>query len=71
MKFKKKSQMDENNLNKILDTKTRISINSQTGKHEFKYCPSSGQLEGLGGSGQGYLQNSDSLVNYINDQNGG
>lgn len=42
MKFKKKSQMDENNLNKILDTKTRISINSQTGKHEFKYCPSSG-----------------------------
>ena len=71
MKFKKRSQIEEKQLNKILDSRARISINSQTGKHEFKYCPSQGQLEGLGGQGQGYLQNSDSLVNFINDQNGG
>jgi len=38
MKFKKKSQIEEKQLNKILDTRARISINSQTGKHEFKYC---------------------------------
>ena len=42
MKFKKKSQIEERSLNKILDSKARISINSQTGKHEFKYCSSSG-----------------------------
>jgi len=36
-KFKKKSQMEQANLNEMLQNKARISINTQTGKHEFHY----------------------------------
>ena len=35
MKFKKKSQIDKTSLNNILENKARISINGQTGHHEF------------------------------------
>ena len=37
IKFKKKSNINQNNLNNILETKARISINTKTGKHEFTY----------------------------------
>ena len=72
MKFKKKSQIEETQINKILDSRARISINSETGKHEFKYCQkSTSNLRPSQFDGQGYWQNSDSLVNFINDPNGG
>lgn len=57
MKFKKKSQMDEGNLNSILENKARISINTKTGKHEFTY----GHVDK---TAENYLQNSDSLVKF-------
>lgn len=37
MKFKKKSHIDKGNLNNILESKARISINTKTGKYEFTY----------------------------------
>jgi len=36
-KFKKKSQIEEQALSHILDSKARISINTKTGQHEFIY----------------------------------
>lgn len=57
MKFRKKSDMDQQNLNAILDTKARISINTKTGKHEFHY-----QNQESVTKNQPYLMNSDSMV---------
>lgn len=72
--------MEEKQLTQMLETKARISINTKTGKHEFKYAQGTlanirasnldgGRPSGLGP--EGYLQNSGSLVNFINDQGGG
>jgi hypothetical protein len=36
-KFKKKSGFEQQALSHILEQKARISINTKTGKHEFKY----------------------------------
>ena len=37
-KFKKKSDIEQQALTHILEQKARISINTKTGKHEFKYA---------------------------------
>lgn len=52
LKFKKKSQIEQGQLNSILDAKARISINGKTGEREFIYHNQPKQM-------QGYLQNVD------------
>ena len=65
-KFKKKSQIEEQALSHILDSKPRISINTKTGQHEFIYSNKPSNQA----SGSPYVYNSDSVVNCIRDSNG-
>lgn len=63
-KFKKKSALEQQALTHILEQKARISINTKTGKHEFKYGNPSIHKNAQ------YFENSDSLVK-IQDSSSG